>query len=78
MRIWRDWRVALKLTVSISGLVLLTVAGVTTASIVRETALMERELRQQASLVLDMLEAVTINALYRLDVATDRVARLAF
>lgn len=65
---WSDWPLAAKLTLTMITLILLVVAAITLLSIRREQQTFRTELQQQADLLLDTLEAATINALYFQDV----------
>lgn len=63
----RFWSLAVKLTLSMTTLVIVTVGGITLLSIRREQETFYAELQQQADLLLDSLEIVVRDPLYRLD-----------
>ncbi|QIZ69847.1 sensor histidine kinase [Oxynema aestuarii] len=58
---------ATKLTLSMTGLVILVVAGVTGLSLYREQQTFRKELQQQAQILLDALSVTTSDSLYNLD-----------
>jgi PAS domain S-box-containing protein len=65
--IWRQWPLAAKLTLTMTTLVILTVAGVTLLSIQRELTTFRTELEQQAELLLNTLLVSATDPLYALD-----------
>ncbi|MBE2224022.1 MAG: response regulator [Anaerolineae bacterium] len=64
---WRSWPLALKLTVTITFIVVLVVTAVTLISIRRERQNFQAELEQQAELLLNTLAAGAADSLYFLD-----------
>ncbi|MCB8942963.1 MAG: HAMP domain-containing protein [Ardenticatenaceae bacterium] len=64
---WKRWPLALKLTVTITGIVVLLVLLVTAISTQRERHNFQAELEQQALLLLDTIAASTVDSLYFLD-----------
>ncbi len=65
--LWRRWPLAAKLTLAMTMLVILAVAGVTLLSIQREQSNFRTEHEQQAQLLLNTLEVTGRDALYTLD-----------
>lgn len=65
---WRNWPLATKLTLAMTGLVVVAVAGVTLLSLRRQQQSYRQELEQQAELLLDALTIATHDALYFQDV----------
>jgi len=64
---WRSWPLALKLTVTITFIVILVVTAVTLISIRRERQHFQTELEHQAELLLNTLAAGSADSLYFLD-----------
>ena len=64
---WKRLPLAVKLTVIITFIVVLVVAMLTTLSVRRERQTFQRELEQQAKLLLDTLSASSADSLYFLD-----------
>ncbi len=64
--LWNRWPLAVKLTLTMTLLVVLAVGSVTLLSIRREQQTFRAELEQQADLLLDSLEAVVADPLYYL------------
>ncbi len=64
---WKNWPLALKLTVSITLIVVLTVTIVTLISMRRDRQTFQAELEQQAELLLNTLSAGSADSLYFLD-----------
>ena len=60
----KQWPLATKLMLAMTGLVIVAVAGVTMLSLRREQKTFKAELQQQAELLLDTLKLVTADALY--------------
>jgi anti-anti-sigma regulatory factor/HAMP domain-containing protein len=65
--IWRQWPLAVKLTLIITTVVVMAVAGVAILSIQREQQSYQSELQGQAKLLLNSLSAATSDRLYYLD-----------
>jgi anti-anti-sigma regulatory factor/HAMP domain-containing protein len=65
--LWRQWPLAVKLTLSITIVVVMAVAGVTVLAIQREQQTFQSELQGQAKLLLNSLSAATSDSLYNLD-----------
>lgn len=61
------WPLAVRLTLTMTALVVAAVLGVTLVSIHREQQIFQRELQQQASSLLDALEVAAEDRLYSLD-----------
>ena len=64
---WKNWPLALKLTATITFIVVFVVTVVTFITIRREQQNFQAELEQQAELLLDTLSASTADSLYFLD-----------
>ena len=64
---WQSWPVSLKLTILMISLVVISIMSVTILSIRREQDTFRTELEQQATLVLDLLQAAVEDDLYFLD-----------
>ncbi len=67
---WKRLSLAVRLSITMTALVITLVAGITFVSIRREQATFRTELQQQAELQLNTLIAAGADALYRLDVQT--------
>ena len=64
---WRNWPLAVKLTLMVTTMVIVAVGSVTLLSIRREQQTFRTELKQQAQLLLNTVETTTSNLLYYLD-----------
>ena len=64
---WRNWSLAVKLTLAMTVLVVAAVATVTLLSIRREQQTFRAELQRQAELLLDTLTEAMADLLYYLD-----------
>jgi hypothetical protein len=75
---WKNWPLAVKLTLTFTLLIVVAIGNVTFLSMRREQQVFRTELEQQAQLLLDALAGTIANPLYRLDVGsfTWRVAPL--
>jgi signal transduction histidine kinase len=67
---WQKWSLAAKLTLTITGMIVLVVVGLTLLSIRREQEVFRAELQQQAELLLVILSSVVTDPLYTLDADT--------
>lgn len=67
---WRQWSLDVKISVTMIGLVVFSVAAITFVSVAREQQAFNSELQQQAELQLNTLIAAGADALYKLDVGT--------
>jgi PAS domain S-box-containing protein len=75
---WHHWPLALRLTLAMATLVVVAVAAVTELSIRREQDTFEKELEDQAALVMDALVSAAADYLYFLDndLLSDMLERL--
>src|SRR5438270_7429709 len=64
---WNQWPLAVKLSVTMTTLVIVIVAFITLISVAREQENFKKELQQQAALQLDTLTAAGSEMLYKLD-----------
>jgi len=64
---WNHWTLALRLTVTITTIVVFVVAVVTFLSVSRERRNFQAGLEQQAALLLDTISASSADSLYFLD-----------
>src|SRR5688572_20697655 len=67
---WKNWPLAVKLTLTFTLLIVVAIGNVTFLSMRREQQGFRTELEQQAQLLLDALAGTIANPLYRLDVDT--------
>lgn len=68
--VWSNWPLALRLTVTMTLVILFAVAGVTTLGVQREQETSRAELEHQATLLLDVLTIAVADPLYKLDVGS--------
>ena len=73
--VWRDWPLAVKLTVAMTLLVTATVGTVTAAAILREQRIAQGEMEAQAQLILNSLAVASSDSLYFSD--TNKLSDLA-
>ncbi len=73
--VWRDWPLAVKLTVAMTLLVTATVGSVTAAAIIREQRIAHGEMEAQAQLILNSLAVASSDSLYFSD--TNKLSDLA-